>query len=264
LKRGVRGFSSVVELPRDAAPAWELRNVPHGDVHIHTYYSDALDQSRRVYVYTPPGYDQDTARRYPVLYLLHGAGDFEASWSEHGKANLIADNLIAAGQAQPMLIVMPFGHTSAGGGFGRGGGTDAFANDLLQNVIPLVEGKYRVETDAAHRAIAGLSMGGGQTLSVGLKNPEKFAYVCAFSSAVFGDMNENFASLAADPAKSNEQLKLLWIGCGKDDFLIRANEDLVAWLKEHNIEHEWRLTDGGHTWPIWRGYLAEVLPKLFQ
>ena len=272
LKRGVRGFSSVVELPGEAAPTWELRNVPHGDLHVHTYFAESLDQTRRFFVYTPPGYDKDTTTKYPVLYLLHGAGDFEASWSEHGKANLIADNLIAAGQAQPMLIVMPFGHLSSSGGVARGGRggddgenrSDPFADDLLQEVIPLVESKYRVETGSAHRAIAGLSMGGGQTLNVGLKNPDKFAYVCAFSSAVFGDVNENLAALAADAAKANEQLKLLWIGCGKEDFLLGANERLTTWLDEKSIEHEWRLTEGGHTWPVWRGYLAEVLPKLFR
>jgi enterochelin esterase family protein len=267
LKRGIRDFTSVVELPRDASPVWQLRSVPHGDLHIHTYESPALQQTRQVFVYTPPGYDQSASQRLPVLYLLHGGGDFEATWTEHGKAHRIADNLIAAGAMRPMLIVMPFGQMpsrGAGDPQAAANRNAAFADDLLQNVVPLVENKYRVERDARHRAIAGLSMGGGQTLHVGLKHPDQFAYICAFSSAVRGDLDSTFAELIADSGRSNRQIELLWIGCGKEDRLLQANQQLATWLGNHNIEHQWHITEGGHSWPVWRTYLADVLPKLFR
>ena len=268
LKRGVRGFSSVVEIPAGQGAPWDVHDVPHGDLHIHTYTSERLQQTRRVYVYTPPGYDRSTDR-FPVLYLLHGSGDFEATWSEHGKADRIADNLIAAGDANPMLIVMPFGHTSprgtrSGDPEARAKAMEAISDELLKGVVPLIETKYRVRTDPAHRAIAGLSMGGGQTLYIGLRNTDKFGYICAFSASVGDELDTTFASLKADPAASNRQVKLLWVGCGKDDFLLGPNERLVAWLNQHQLEHQWRLTEGDHSWPIWRRYLAEIMPKLFR
>ncbi len=229
----------------------------------------ALKTTRRVLVYTPPGYDATANKTYPVLYLLHGSGDDEAYWSQVGRANFIADNLLAAKKARPALIVMPFGHVSrdagAGKGKGGGGGAGFMEKDLLENVLPLVEKEYRTGKDANQRAIAGLSMGGGQALTIGLNNRDKFAYVAGFSFANNGNSAKTFSSLLADPAKSNKELKLVWLGCGEQDGLFAGNQTFEKLLSSHNINHEWVTTPGyGHVWPLWRYYLRDLLPKLFN
>ena len=204
-------------------------------------------------VYTPPGYDAAAAKTYPVLYLLHGSGDDETYWTQVGRANFIMDNLLAANKAKPALIVMPFGHPSreAGAGKAKGGGGAGFMEkDLLENVIPLVEKEYRVGKDANHRAIAGLSMGGNQALTIGLNNLSRFAYVAGFSFAGAGANAANtFRTVLDDPDKSNKQIKLLWIGCGEEDSLFKGNQGFDQLLTSRNIKHEWVATPRyGHVW----------------
>ena len=261
-RQGSRGY---VEVPGEAGKPRqdEWREVPHGSVTMEWYKSAANGTQRRVHVYAPQGYAKDTSRKYPVVYLLHGSGDNDSHWSLLGQANVIADNLIADGKAVPMVIVMPDGHVAApGGGGARQQGTKLFEKDLLESVVPMIEANYRVETDAAHRAIVGLSMGGGQSLSVGLGHPDKFAWVGAFSAAAPGADVLN--SLKAEPDKANQQLKLLWIGIGKDDFLLARNRTFDSSLKEGKIKHEYVETEGGHRWGVWRSYLGEFLPRLFR
>jgi enterochelin esterase-like enzyme len=265
VKTGVRAASSTVEVPASSPLFYDLRKVPHGEVHIHYYESKALGVTRRLHVYTPPGYDPAKNQRYPVLYLLHGAGDDDSTWTSIGRANLILDNLLADRKAEPMIVVMPFGHTPAraGSSVERQVTSQAFENDLLGDVIPLIESKYRVRKDAASRAIAGLSMGGGQSSRIGLGHPELFQWVGAFSAAVRDvETNKPIQKFLSDPKKAN-QLKLLWIGCGKDDFLLDANKKLVALLEEKGIHHTFRLSEGDHSWPVWRRYLNEMAPLLF-
>lgn len=254
--------TSILHLPGEPPLIFDFQDVPHGVVHQHTYRSKALGRLRNVDVYTPPGYDSQAGARYPVFYLQHGSGDNQSTWTVHGKAHWILDNLIAKGQAKPMVIVMMDGHAAIGGGPGaQSNNTALFERDLLEDVMPFIESNYRVKTDAANRAITGLSMGGGQSLTIGLNHLDQFAWVGGFSSAV---SKEAIAPALQDPNASNHKLKLLWIGCGKDDFLLSRNNDFLAVLKEKGIHHEFHLSEGGHTWPVWRKYLAELAPRLFQ
>jgi enterochelin esterase family protein len=248
--------TSILQLPGQPPLLTDFQEVPHGVVRQHTYLSKSLGRQRELAVYTPPGYDKQPDAKFPTLYLQHGSGDNQATWTVHGKAHWILDNLIAQGRAKPMVIVMMDGHASTGQN-----NTAAFERDLLEDVMPLVEASYRVKTDAASRAIIGLSMGGGQSLTIGLNHLDKFAWVGAFSAAV--PSQQAIASALNDTEATNQKLKLLWIGVGKDDFLLARNQSFTALLKEKNLRFEWRLSDGGHAWPVWRMYLGEILPKLF-
>ncbi len=256
--------TSILHIPGDPPLPHDFQPVPHGTVHQHAYASRALNRTREVWVYTPPGYEKSKGRRYPVLYLQHGSGDNQATWVVHGKAHWILDNLLAQKRIRPMVMVMMDGHAliGSGGGSGYTNNTVAFEKDLLGDVMPLVETNYRVETKPAGRALAGLSMGGGQALTIGLNHPERFGWVGGFSSSV--PSAEAIAGFLKQPDSANSRLRLLWIACGKDDFLLQRNKDFVALLSGKGIRHEWLLTEGDHSWPIWRLYLADFAPKLFQ
>jgi enterochelin esterase family protein len=253
---------NLVEVPGEKPMFFEQQDVPHGTVHIHKYRSKSLGVTRGLYVYTPPGYETSKDTKYPALYLLHGMGDTEDTWTVVGRANVIADNLIAQGKAQPMVIVMPYGHTpSAPPDMRSIGRYEAFGKDLIEDAIPYVQGSYRVSADRKDRAIAGLSMGGGQSLTVGLGNLDLFGWVGAYSSAI--PRPENLDGLLAEPKLINKQLNLLWIGCGKSDFLFDANQKFIERLKAENIKHVAHISDGGHEWRVWRRYLNEFVPLLF-
>lgn len=262
-----RILDSVLEIPGDPPQRYELRPIPHGSVHRHWYESESLGRTRGLFVYTPPYYDSEGSERYPVIFLLHGMGDDESAWLEVGKANFITDSLIAEGKAQPVVIVMPYGHAvpaSRNQSEAFASNTDHFERDLLEDVIPFVRERYAVRVDALGQAIVGLSMGGGQSTTIGLRNPEKFAWIGGFSSAVSDQRaDERFLELISDVGKSNEQVKLLWIGCGSSDFLLQRNKSFVTWLESKGINHIYRETEGGHNWRVWRKYLAEFLPLLF-
>jgi enterochelin esterase-like enzyme len=255
--------TSILHIPGEPPLLHDFQDVPHGTVRQHTYLSKSLGRLRELVVYTPPGYDKQADARFPTLYLQHGMGDNQATWVVHGKAHWILDNLIAQGKARPMVIVMMDGHASIARGMaGFQNNTTAFERDLLEDVMPFVEAHYRVKTGAADRAIAGLSMGGGQSLTIGLNHLDKFAWVAGFSSAV--PSREAIAGFLNDPAGANTKLKLLWIGVGKNDFLLQRNQEFIGTLKEKGIRYEWHLTEGTHSWPVWRLYLADLAPKLFQ
>lgn len=262
--------NSMVEVPGNPPRATEVQDVPHGTVHHHLYGSTSLDETRGLVVYTPPGYDTAAATRFPVLYLLHGFGDNQGAWTDVGRAHVIADNLIAGGRALPLVIVMPYGHgvppsRAAGNPPRWNENNERFLADLEKDVIPFVERTYRVETSPDRRAVAGLSMGGGQTLLLAMKRQDLFRWAGAFSAGVpEGDPNEVFTEAARDPDTYNTRQRLLWIGCGKDDFLFDANQRLNAWLTKTGIRHEYVVTEGGHTWLVWRDYLESLLPKLFR
>lgn len=255
--------TSILHIPGEPARIHDFRDVPHGVVHSHTYRSKSLGRLRDLAVYTPPGYEHQAGTRFPLLVLQHGSGDNQATWTVHGKAHWILDNLIAQGRAKPMVVVMLDGHAATGpGGAGPRNNTELFELDLLEDALPFVEGLYRVETNATRRGIVGLSMGGGQSLAVGLRHTDRFAWVGGFSAAP--PAGESVATALDAPATTNQRLKLLWIACGKDDFLLRRNEEFVALLTAKTVRHDWRLTEGNHSWPVWRDYLAEFLPLLFQ
>jgi enterochelin esterase-like enzyme len=256
--------TSILHLPGQPPLLYDFQDVPHGAVHEHTYFSKSLGRPRELVVYTPPGYDQHSRTRFPILYLQHGSGDNQATWIAHGKAHWILDNLIAQGHAKPMVVVMADGHAIAPGDTAPGApkNTIAFERDLLEDVMPFIEKTYRVKTDAANRAIVGLSMGGEQSLRIGLTHPELFAWVGGFSAGA--PSPEALGSALDTPKAVNQKLKLLWIGCGKDDFLLKRNQDFIALLEAKDIRHDWHLSEGNHSWPVWRTYLTEFAPRLFQ
>jgi enterochelin esterase family protein len=265
IKGGVRSVSSYVEVPGDKPALYQTREVPHGTVSVNWYQSSVLSQTRRVVVYTPPGYDQDSKKRYPILYLLHGSGDTEMEWSAYGRANLIADNLIAEGKSKPMIIAMPFGHATLSTVPGeRNRNTSLFEDDLMKCVAPMVESKYRVASGPKSRAIAGLSMGGFQSIEVGLKHLDFFGNIGVFSAGVRDDFESRFTDVLSKPQDLNKKLDVFWIGIGEKDFLLKSSELLESILNKRDIRHVFVKTDGAHQWMVWRRYLAELLPLLFQ
>ena len=251
--------TSILNIPGDSAQLTDFQDVPHGVVHQHTYFSKALGRQRELVVYTPPISGNLVVENYPTLYLQHGFGDNQATWTVHGKAHWILDNLIAQRLAKPMIVVMMDGHAVAPG---TPDGIGAFERDLLQDVMPFVVENHNVETGAEHRALVGLSMGGHQALTIGLNHPDLFSRVGAFSAGIPGA--EAISTALEDPDAINEKLKLIWIACGKDDFLFQRNVEFVELLNDKGIRHEWHLTEGDHSWPVWRTYLAQIAQVLWE
>jgi enterochelin esterase family protein len=276
---------------------FDTKNVPHGAVASVYYNSTTLGGLRRAHVYTPPGYEAGRDK-YPVCYLLHGAGDVDDSWTSVGRAGFILDNLIASGKAKPMIVVMPAGHVNGAGAAigappqappaaGAAARPDPFVGDFVNDLMPFVEKSYRVQTDRGSRAIAGLSMGGSQTLNIAIPHLDKFAYVGVFSSGIlggggrgrgaapaagapaapqppFGEAWEKTNLAALDNAAAKKGLRLLWFSTGKEDGLIGTTRNTVDLLKKHGFAPVFLESEGGHTWLNWRDYLSQFAPQLFQ
>ena len=263
---------NAVHVPGPASLPWELNDIPHGEIHHHFYKSAVADDQRDYYVYTPPGYDPSASKTYPVLYLLHGFSDDASGWTAVGHANVIFDNLIAQGKVKPMIVVMPLGYGTmemVRRGWGawdrhdlRDKNFTKFRENLLTEVMPRAESEYRITKDCNSRAIAGLSMGGSESLLTGLNNLDKFAWIGAFSSGgIPEEFDKDFPGL---DAKANEQIKLLWVACGTEDHLITVNRNFRAWLKTKGINHTDIETPGMHTWMVWRRNLTEFSSLLFR
>jgi enterochelin esterase-like enzyme len=265
---------NLVTVPGRVPQLWEAREVPRGVVHHCVYTSKVVkglvDGQGEYYVYTPPSYDPKRAKLYPVLYLLHGWSDVANGWMAVGQADFIFDNLIAEGKAQPMLVVMPLGYgdmkfvSSGGGVWDDNAAVDhnvaLFSQALLTEVLPQVESAYHVSKDRNDRAITGLSMGGLESLTIGLTHPEQFGWVGGFSSALGHREKNELAALSGKTAG----LRLLWIACGTDDDLITPNRRFIAWLKNKDVPVTAIETPGGHTWMVWRDNLAHFAPLIFQ
>ena len=263
---------SLVHIPGPNSLPWEVGNVPHGTIHHHFYKSAVVGDQRDYYVYTPPNYDPNSKKLYPVLYLLHGFSDDAGAWTSVGRAHVILDNLIAQGKARPMLIVMPLGYgapeivsrfaaTPRDPSLARRN-VERFRDALLNEVIPEVEKLYRASRDRSSRAVAGLSMGGGESLFVGLNAANRFAWIGAFSS---GGLGEDYSTMFPGlDSKINSQVRLLWIACGTEDRLIATNRKFRDWLKTKDIKHTDVETSGAHTWMVWRRNLATFTPLLFR
>jgi enterochelin esterase family protein len=264
--------ASEVHVPGPASLSWEIRAVPHGEIHHHFYKSGVVGDNRDFLVYTPPGYDARGKQTYPVLYLLHGFSDDASAWTAVGRANVILDNLISQGKAKPMIIVMPLGYGAPevlapnSGVFRDRAITERnfnkFQEVLLTEVVPRVEAEYAVTKDRNSRAIAGLSMGGSESLLTGLNTLDMFGWIGAFSSG--GITYEFDIEFPAVNSKSTEQLHLLWIACGTDDRLIDINRKLRAWLAAKNVKHVDIETPGAHTWMVWRRNLTDFTSLLFR
>jgi len=261
---------SILDVHGDHPRFFDAQTVEHGEIRTIWYQSKSLNALRRVNVYTPPGYDQARQNRYPVLYLLHGANLDETAWTRFGRVNLILDNLLAAGKVQSFIVVMPFGYGVASDTMPQASGgpsqnTILFGRDLLEDLIPLIESRYRVSTSRDQRAIVGLSMGGGQALGIGLSHVELFSYVGGFSAALRpAEFEKTFASIIGDPSATNKKLHLLWIGCGTEDSLFPAAKSFSEFLDQHNIKHTFHTSGGAHTFMVWRNYLNELAPLLFS
>lgn len=257
--------TSGLEVPDPQLDFYDFKDVPHGDVRVHWYRSKVTGQTRQAYIYTPPGYDQNSSQRYPVLYLQHGSGENQTSWTWQGKANLILDNLIAAGKARPMLVVMDQGYGVKAGAPPGERGNEAFGDVVMQDLIPQIDATYRTKADRGARAIAGLSMGAGQAMRIGLSHLDRFASIGSFSggSREF-DIKTSYDGAFADATKLNAKLDLLWIGCGAEDRLYPGAKSLHESLEKAGVRHVWFEGAGSHEWQVWRKHLHEFAQLLFQ
>jgi enterochelin esterase family protein len=274
IKPNLLGPQSVVYVPGPATLPWEITPVPHGAIDHHFYRSTVIGDERDFYVYTPPGYDPRAGKRYPVLYLLHGYSDDASGWTAVGRAHIILDNLIAQGKAKPMVVVMPLGYGAPEIVMGNGSGRrdpgigqrnfDKFTQALISEVIPEVEKSYRVIKDRNARAITGLSMGGGESLTTGLNHLDTFAWIGSFSGAVIMAGNDYPKLFPTLDSRSGSRIRLLWIACGTDDGLLAPNRKFEEWLKSKGTPFTQIETPGAHTWMVWRRNLANFVPLLFQ
>lgn len=259
--------SSLVDIPSEPPAIYAAQNVPHGEVR-YCFYQSPKFGMRPLLVYTPPGY-QNSTEKYPVFYLVSGTTDTEETWFKVGRVNFILDNLIAQKKAVPMVVVMPYGNMMMGTPdpttVQAADMYRVFNDELVETILPFVEANYRVISDRTKRAIAGFSRGGGQSLFTGFSNLDKFAWIGSYSAYLTPEVfNKHFSSLAEKPETVNQQLKLLWLGVGREDFLYRQAVTFDEFLKEKKIEHQSLVTDGGHTWMNARHYLAETLQLYFK
>ena len=285
---GTSKMSSAIEIPEKGVDFYTIKDVPHGDIRSKRYFSKYTNSWRRLNIYTPPGYDTQTDKKYPVLYIQHGGGEDERGWAQQGKTDIILDNLIAENKASPMLVVMSNGNVPSQSG-ARGGysleGMSGFKEELLNNVIPFIESNYRVLTDAQNRALAGLSMGGGQAFFVGLPNTDKFASIGVFSTGLFGGIGgagrggrrgrgaamggsfnaeEQIPGLLSNSKSFNDKLKLFYISVGEQDPRLEPTRTAVATFRENGLKVEFASFPGAHEWQVWRKSLHDFASRLFR
>jgi enterochelin esterase family protein len=279
IKQGINSVDNMFFLAGAGAEFQDNKPVSHGEIRKVWYQSTTLGMQRRMHIYFPPGYDSGR-ERYPVFYLLHGGGDEDSGWSTIGRAGFILDNLIAEKKARPMIVVMPNGSLPRPANLPPPTpGTppdpavtaalqERFTNELLKDIAPFVDKNYRVLPGAANRAIAGLSMGGGQTTRVIGAHPDQFAYVAVWSAGVnpqiSADFEQRYAAFLGAADKLNKQIKLFSISVGDKDFALTGSKNLAELLKKNGIKHELTISGGGHTWINWRRYLNELAPRLFR
>lgn len=262
--------ASLVDIPGATPLVHSLQDVPHGTILYTSYKSKTLNGiDRPLVIYTPPGYEKNPGIKYPVLYLISGTTDTEETWTKVGRANLILDNLIAQVKSVPMIIVMSYGNN----GIAISGPASpdvlpmykAYASEIINDIIPFTEKNFRIMADRDHRAVAGFSRGGGQSLWAGLSNTDKFAYICSFSAYLTTEaFEQNFSSLYSNPEQTNKQIKLFWLSVGSEDFLYKQATEFMDLLKSKKITTKTMITTGGHTWMNARLFLSEVAPLLFK
>jgi enterochelin esterase-like enzyme len=263
-------MASGIEIPFAGGGYYAMKDVPHGELRMKRYYSSVTNSWRQFFIYTPPGYDENTSEKYPVLYILHGGGEDERGWATQGKTDLILDNLIADKKAKPMLVVMMDGNLGGGGmgGFGEQS-LRQFENELKNAVIPVVEKSFRAERDGKNRAMAGLSLGGLQTLYAGIKNTNMFSYLGVFSSGWFANQpaltDPQYAFMKTNAATINSNLQKFWIAMGgKEDIAYNNCKLMMAKFDEMGIKYSYSEYPGGHTWPVWRNNLYNFAQLLFK
>lgn len=271
---GTGKMTSGIDIPERGESFYAIQEVPHGAISSKYYYSTVTDSWRRLYVYTPPGYDQNPEKNYPVIYLQHGGGEDETGWVNQGKADLILDNLIARGKARPMIIVMANGNVPSGRGGYSSAAMSRFKQEMTQNIVPFIDSTYRTLTDAANRAISGLSMGGGQSFYTGLENLDCFGSVGIFSSGIFGGISHPGANsfnaekeipgLLSNTALFNSKLQLFYISCGEADMRIEHTKNAVKEMQERGLEVDFATFPGDHEWQVWRKSLYDFASRVFK
>ena len=249
---------SIVDVPGDVPLVHSLQNVPHGKVSYRYYKSSTLGVTRQLLVYTPPGFDPRGKTKYPVLYLIHGGSDTEETWTKVGRANLIADNLIAQKKATPMIIVMPYGNV-------RPKPMSDFTTEVINDIIPFIESNYPVRTDRRYRGVAGFSVGGGQTLNIGLMHTDKFGHVCSYAPYTeTEEFRKNFTNWQPDADRMNRQLQTFTISVGTEDFLYESVKQNIAMFQQKKLNLQPIIVPGGHTWMNCKLFLATTLQSLFK
>lgn len=269
---GTGKMTSAIDIPESGVDFYDIKDVPQGALSSRYYYSEVTESWRRLFVYTPPGYDQDINKSYPVVYIQHGGGEDETGWATQGKADIIMNNLIAEDKAVPMILVIANGNIS----FGRGGysseGMAGFKREMLQNIVPFIDKNYRTYTDAKNRAICGLSMGGGQSFYVGLESLDYFSAVGTFSSGLFGgisatstfDAEKEIPGLLSKADEFNKKLNLFYISCGEGDMRIGHTKKAVADMRSKGLKVEFNSFPGDHEWQVWRKSLYDFAQKVFK
>lgn len=273
---GMGRMASGIDIPEKGVDFYEIKDVPHGEIRSVTYYSKTTQSWRNMNIYTPPGYDKNPSASYPVLYIQHGGGEDERGWAIQGKTNIILDNLIAEGKAVPMIVVIPNGNVTKPGSNARGytdEAMDAFKEELFENIIPFVETRYRTKSNQAHRALAGLSMGGGQAFYTGLRNRDHFDFVGIFSTGLFGGIREAAAEfdpetiipgMLSKSADFNNRLKVFYISVGEQDQRITATKKLITKLEENGVKVAFASFPGDHEWQVWRKSLHDFAQRIFK
>ena len=273
---GTGKMSSAIEVPEPGVDFHLVKDVPHGDIRTDRYYSKQTGTWRRFYIYTPPDYDTDINKKYPVLYIQHGAGEDERCWGAQGRLDIILDNLIAEGKTTPMLVVMTNEYivNDMGGGYNTepfNRFMDLFKNELFDTIIPYVETNYRALSDRENRSIAGLSMGGGFAFRIGMLNTDKFAWIGVFSSSAFrgqgGDIFDaegQIPGIFTNPEKFNKAMKLLYISTGQQDHSFEYTQKAAATFKEKGLNVEYATFPGAHEWHVWRKALHDFAPRIFK
>lgn len=274
---GMGRMASAIDIPEAGVDFYTIKDVPHGEIRSRTYFSKTTGSWRNINIYTPPGYDKNVKTTYPVLYIQHGGGEDERGWAVQGKTNVILDNLIAEKKAVPMIVVIPNGNVLKPG-MKTGGYNEeamgAFKEEIADVVIPFIESNYRVKSDAAHRAISGLSMGGGQAFFTGLRNVDTFAYVGVFSTGLFGGIARPDAApfnpedavhgILTNPQSFNNKLKVFYVSVGEQDPRIEPTKKLIETFKSKGLNVEFASFPGGHEWQVWRKSLHDFAQRIFK
>ncbi|WP_319481921.1 alpha/beta hydrolase-fold protein [uncultured Draconibacterium sp.] len=273
---GMGRMASAIEIPEKGIDFYTIKDVPHGALSSKYYYSEYTKSWRRLFVYTPPGYDTNSREKYPVVYIQHGGGEDETGWAVQGKTDIILDNLIAEGKAKPMIVVISNGNVTAPGrtfGGYSSKGMAPFKEEMTKNIVPFIDTNYRTLPDADNRAICGLSMGGGQSFFVGLESPEYFGSVGVFSTGLFGgirtsgsgfDAEKEIPGLLSESDKFNKNLDLFYISCGEQDMRIEHTKKAVKVMRENGLEVEFNSFPGDHEWQVWRKSLHDFATRVFK
>ena len=273
---GMGRMASAIEIPEKGAEFYEVKDVPHGAISSKYYFSKVTNGWRRLFVYTPPGYDTNSKEKYPVIYIQHGGGEDERGWAEQGKTDIILDNLIAAGKAKPMIVVISNGNVSAGPGGGgySSAGMAAFKEEMVRNIVPFVDKNFRTLADVKDRALCGLSMGGGQSFYTGLESLDCFASVGVFSSGIFGgiknpsgkefDAEKEIPGLLSNSQSFNGKLKLFYISVGEQDPRFEFTKKAVKKFQDSGLKVEFNSFPGDHEWQVWRKSLHDFAQMVFK